>query len=392
MAHSQHRTEYLSTFAWSASENSIAYTAEGKPPKDKRDFFQRFRFNPDFGEGLLNKRRPTTFILSWNADFTPFDDQKTFRVYELAIPAADASVNGEPVRFGQFVFSPLSDNILYATGYEFTYDGRMLGPLGCFNRPTGIWRIGFPPPVITTKNEQTSSHILSATIVQKITRSDISCRSPRAVIRSDGTASVYWLGAPTGGPHISGTHLYSGDVAADKENDASATVFPNFVQVSSSISPTTSKAFPGLYTPYNLPSRPFISSSGSTSDFAVVQTQWGSRTVIVAINLKSRDVLDITGDASSIFSWHLLTTDGKETIVCSRSSPATPYEIVVGKLSGSGHVAWNVIDTPGLRDEGMWYSRFPKQLLIISQYGTASKLSRLTLRLWVQVSEILRRS
>ena len=48
----------------------------------------------------------------------------------------------------------------------------------------------------------------------------------------------------------------------------------------------------------------------------------------------------------------MLATDGARRLVCSRSTPGIPYEIVVGDVSEPGNVAWQVIDEPVLDEDG----------------------------------------
>jgi len=55
--------EYLASLAFSPSETSLLYIAEAKPSANNDDPYQRFRFIPQFGEGIAGKKQPTIFII-----------------------------------------------------------------------------------------------------------------------------------------------------------------------------------------------------------------------------------------------------------------------------------------------------------------------------------------
>lgn len=59
-----------------------------------------------------------------------------------------------------------------------------------------------------------------------------------------------------------------------------------------------------------------------------------------------------TDEFLALFSWTLLTTDGKSRIICSRSSPAVPYEVLLGVVSDNNNIQWSVVDEPDLATDG----------------------------------------
>ncbi|KAF4611949.1 hypothetical protein D9613_003766 [Agrocybe pediades] len=319
--------EYLSSLSFSSTESSILYVAEGKAPEAK-NVFDKYRFNPDFGEGLDGKRRPTLYLFSWNKlSSTTFQNQ--------GILTRLKTLDG--VRFGQAIFSPNSDKIVYATGYEFTKDGRILGIKSCYNRPTGIWQLQ-----LETEPEDAEE---ISTKAEKLTPSHLSCRSPR-IVQHDGRSQLVWLSAPSGGAHIATQELYSLDITSDASTSLGGVEPQVHVAV---VDTPGSDGFPGLYPTYNIP-KDFLLAS-STGPSILLRSQWGSRTVILDISLQGRinDVKNLTPQtAEDIFSWNVLATDSKSRFVCVRSSPSVPYEILLGEVDSAGSVSWRVIDRPTL--------------------------------------------
>jgi acylaminoacyl-peptidase len=53
----------------------------------------------------------------------------------------------------------------------------------------------------------------------------------------------------------------------------------------------------------------------------------------------------------ALFSWTVLATDGKNRIICTRSSIAVPYEILLGVVSDNG-IQWSILDKPDLAADG----------------------------------------
>ncbi|KAJ3506311.1 hypothetical protein NLJ89_g6942 [Agrocybe chaxingu] len=315
--------EFLGSLAIAPSETALVYVAEGKvPDEENKDPFRKFKFAPDFGEGLTGKRRPRIFILRWDTPTKPS---------LLQLSTDDAP----DVRFGQPVFSPDSDNVIYATGYEFTHDGRILGIKGCFNRPSGIWQLRLPAEALSGDDDKT----LTA-LCRKLTPPHLSCRSPRTFIL-DGKSSLVWLSAASGGAHLATSNLHLLDISSSANLDLLSGDKP---LVGFSDKPLSDlKLFPGLYSAYNLPTSPFVDSS------ILVHSQWGPHTTVLRISSKDGAVRDLTPDADgSLFSWTVLGTDGRSNVVCSRSSPSVPYELVLGALGSSEEVAWISLEKPKL--------------------------------------------
>ncbi|KAF9474509.1 alpha/beta-hydrolase [Pholiota conissans] len=349
--------EFLDSFCFAPSELAILYTAEGTAPESKdSDPYSKFRFIPDLGEGLSGKKRPTTFILRWDdSDTSSAANTPPKAETKAKVRASLVQLNPiDGVRFGQAVFSPNSDEIIYATGYELTPEGRQLGIKWCYNRPAGIWRLRIATPAQDPERSAeiakppTAVDILYA---QKLTAPNMSCRSPR-VLSSDGKSSLLWLASRSGGAHAASTTLHKLDITSDAVG--------HLKFLSSSVEPTTLvgvietpdpslKTFPGLYPAYNLPTDFAIKSSDSPTSSIVVASQWGSRTTVLAISAESGSVTNLTPESDDkLYSWLVLATDGRDRVLCSRSSHWVPYEIVIGTLDGSSVISWTLIDRPAL--------------------------------------------
>ena len=333
-------SEFLASLSFAPTESAIVYTAEGKTPETE-DPFEKFRFNPDFGEGLVGKKQPVTFVFRWNSS-TASDKPK------LSLVKLESKEN---VRFGQAVFSPISDHVIYSTGYEFTSDSRILGIKYCTNRPSGIWQLWLDrqclPELVDKLNP--AAVITTPVILQKLTPSSLSCRSPRTFGRYEGSI-LAWLACPTGGPHAGASALYCLNIPRDSYNNSrlKSTETP-LVPITDDI-PSAPDVFPGLF-PNNLPSSAKIVTGLESEPVTsiVLHSQWGSRTTVLLISTKDGSVIDLTpANKEGLYSWTVLATDGQSLVVCQRSSPSVPYEIYLGYFDDTGFVSWHLIDKPDL--------------------------------------------
>ncbi|KAF8154267.1 Alpha/Beta hydrolase protein [Crassisporium funariophilum] len=338
--------EYLASLSFAPSESAILYTAEAKVSESK-DPFQRFRFNPDFGEGLVGKRNPKSFILRWDTSSFVGNGKPRTSLFELE---PESQVN-EGVRFGQAVFSPNSDQVIYATGYEFTMDGRILGIKGCFNRPSGIWQLRLPGTLPPTGDKENIPVVIDAVRSLKLTSSHLSCRSPR-VINQDGQSFLIWLASATGGAHLATSTLHRLNITSDPDAlDPKSTDSP-LVGFSKDLSSCSPDVFPGLYPAYNLPPLSPVVTSPSSGPSILLHSQWGSRTTVLIVSMSDGSVKDLTPDTdATLYSWSVLATDGRSHVVCQRSTASVPYEILIGRFDSSGSVVWNLLDKPDLRED-----------------------------------------
>ena len=331
--------ESLASLSFAPSESAILYTAEGKNPETKNPF-EKFRFNPDFGEGLDGKKRPVTFILHWNSS-TDHPGKLKPSLVELKVEKG--------VRFGQALFSPNSDRIIYATGYEFTVDGRMLGLKGCYNRPSGIWQLRLPDQLLLEPGDKLNPATVIAVTSEKLTPGFLSCRSPRTFTHKRKSTLV-WLACTTGGEHVGTSALYCLDISSDSDpsRPLNSTDTPLVPIIKNEI-PSSPDLFPGLFPSYNLPLSPPVVEL-SSGCFILVHSQWGSRTTVLLISTKDGTVKNLTPSSQKeeLYSWTVLATDGRSRIICQRSSSSVPYEILLGQFDNTECVSWHLIDKPDL--------------------------------------------
>jgi len=329
-----HILDFLGSLSFAPSESAILYTAEAKAPETE-DLFQRFRFNPDFGEGLSGKRRPANFLFRWEISNEGGDSSSSLIQLKTR----------EDVRFGQAIFSSSSDKIIYATGYEFTSDGRMLGIKGCFNRPSGIWQLRLSSALTKVSAPEVEC--------KKVSCEGHSCRSPRIVVHRE-RSFLMWLDGNLGGAHLSCTCMYQHEITSDESIDPEYVDETPFVPI---IDKPESDGFPGLYPPYNLPKSATIHGPGlSSGGYILLHSYWGSRTTVLRVSLIDGSVMDLTPADEDLYSWTVLTTNGFDSVICSRRSPSVPYEIMFGKFDANGAVTWTLLEKPQLPGSGVLFS------------------------------------
>lgn len=266
---------------FSPSETALLYTAEANAPKNTPDDpYAKFRYKPSLGEGFGGKKRPHFFLLRWRTPTDP--DLSTLKptLYEIH-PETDGTL------FGQGIFFPNSEeNIIYATGYEYTPNGRLLGVKGCFNRPFGIWELRLQKQIDNDGNDE-KKHDLTIDSARKISGQN-SSRSPR-IVKEGSKIILCWLSSDAGGPHVSTTSLQSLEITSpDSISPDNASKIRTVVPI-----PNVKEAeFPGLYPPFNLPSLPFLYQDDSVE--VITQSQWGSRNTILSISLANGTVKNLT--------------------------------------------------------------------------------------------------
>ncbi|KAJ6483537.1 Alpha/Beta hydrolase protein [Mycena vitilis] len=317
--------EFFSGLSFSPSQLAFMYVAEANEPTDPCD---KFKFTPHLGETLAGKKRPTIYIFRWEA---------------AAFPATASLARVSPIvpddhtiLFGQPVFSPVDPTKLYATGYEYTRDGRLLGLKWCLNRPSGIWEIELPSATHIELDD--SSSVSLRCLALKLTPSHLSCRSPRIYHGSvGGTAKLFWLSHASAGPHAGTFALQSRNLAQAESTTQ--------ILVDTVWEPRVSDGFPGLYLDANLPVSPFI-ILGEEAHF-VFSSDWGSRSTVLLVSTADGTVRELTPDTDEkLYSWSMLATDGRSRLVCARSAPSIPYEVVLGQMNLNGEVNWRVVYSP----------------------------------------------
>ena len=330
--------DQLSSLAFSPSETSLVYTAEANAPENNTDdLFSKFRFLPDYGERLVGRKRPTLFLTRWARDAESHAEGAKPTVHSITVPAT----SNAPISFTQAQF--MADDTLLATGYEFSEDGRRLGIMACYNRPTAIWELKLD----LAPGPQDTIAALSATKLSDARRAS---RCPRPI---PGTNAALWLSHELGGPHASCFSLHK--ITWDRGDGAEVPAASVLVPVIDKIRDEFMDGFAGLYGEC-LPARPFIRTGGRT--YLLTRTSHRSRLEITLVDLEQPEsVVRLTPPESSddLYSWSALATDGRKWVLASRSAPTVPNELVLGRLEEQGgrpRVTWQVIEMPSLTPRG----------------------------------------
>ncbi|KAF9255265.1 alpha/beta-hydrolase [Marasmius fiardii PR-910] len=293
-------------------------------PKDSPAYF---RYSQSFGEGFPGKKRPTIFIFAWDPKSSNPEKSAVLRV----------STNASQIFFGQALFSSNSD-VIFATGYEHTLGGRLLGLKGCYNRPSGIWKVELEGNILNsildTDTDNRPSSIDAKLL--KLTPPHLSCRSPRILI-NENSERLFWLACSTGGAHASTSGLYSLNLTTDVKPD-------NCQVVVDTVEDIRGDGFPGFYPDAALPPSPFLRIGHR--DYLITHSTVTSYNAVTLISLEDGTVTNLTPSREgSSYSWGVLCTDGKRQVLCVRTSPTVPYEVVLGELDDSAKVSWRVLQS-----------------------------------------------
>ncbi|KII84157.1 hypothetical protein PLICRDRAFT_57993 [Plicaturopsis crispa FD-325 SS-3] len=312
----------IGSLAFNDSETALLYSAEANAPRgdSDNDPYARFRYTPQLGEGLQGKKRPTTYLMKWDAasNSTPSDIAAT------TTPWYAASTSSTTTLLGQAVFA--GDNRAFATEYLYTGDGRLLGAKWCYNRPARIVSLA-------------TGDVEPFSFDQSI-QEGRSNRSPRVYTDANGTSTLFWLSNDLGGAHASCTSLHS--VELGSSTAAASTILDK-------IWDPAKAEFPGFYPDFVLPTKPFVNLDSGLH--VVTQSTWGSRSTVLLISASTGAVKNLTPDSDGkAYSWAVLSADGDDQVICTRSSPSIPPEVVLGRLSKSGEVSWRVIFKPSLSE------------------------------------------
>ncbi|KAH7927715.1 alpha beta-hydrolase [Leucogyrophana mollusca] len=365
-----HTNEFTSSLSFSPSETALLYTAEANPPivqNLSEDPYPKFRYTPHFGETLHSQKRPTIYLFRWRSPAVAASPRARAAKEDLSLIAlSPAEVETVPVLFGQAVFA--TEERIFATGYEHTKDGRILGIKYCPNRPAGIWELTLPTQDALGELDDRVSGSAVACSSTRLTLSERSCRSPRVLRDASGTPTkLLWLSNPVGGAHSACVQLYSRDLRSDSGDKVLVdTVFE-----------AGEKEFPGLYLDYNLPASPFTEYRGHT--YVAMHSLWRSRSTVLFVDVDSGEVSHETEvfSGGEPYSWKVLSTDGYSRLVCTRSTPTIPSEVVLGAFDRQGNLNWTLLDRPALSMEatealnGLKHSvvsipeRYPTDVLVI---------------------------
>ncbi len=332
-------TEYLSSLSFSPSETRLVYTAEAKSEDlPKEDHFAKYRFIPQFGESYPGKKQPTLFIFDWGSQ------ENTQGPFVSSLSYVGASPN--PTLMAHAVFA--SEDKVFATSYEYTKDGRILGVIYCPNRLTAIWDLSLPS--LTGQITKSDGSVQCQSI--RLTPNERSCRSPRVLMREGQSDLLVWLSNAVGGPHASCSSLHLKDLADGIDRTLVESVWD-----------PQPADFPGLYIT-TLPTYPFVqltNGSSKSTPYVVASSIWRSRSTVLLICLDDGKVKDLTPDSDQIhYSWTVLATNGKDQVICTRSALNKPPELVLGHIGSDSTAVWRIIAEPELDNDCECISEFLK--------------------------------
>jgi acylaminoacyl-peptidase len=300
------------------------------------DPYKGFRYISQLGEGFSGKKRPTLYLFRWGTSTEGEHSTNFTRLTALSLPQSHGHV-----LLGQALF--ISQDRILATGFEYTESGRLLGLKGCFNRTSSVCMLEIPGTIPTD-----SSPTLELKVLSRLTPADYASRSPRELSEK---SMAFWISNAAGGAHASCVSLHAIDLQSMEQRTILDTVWE-----------ASSDRFPGLYMGYSLPVQPFI-TLGSVS-YITTHSVWGSRSTVLLIATDDGRVRDLTPDDDEmLYNWTVLSTDGQRQIICARSSPSIPEEVVLGRINDAGTVSWQILSQPTLRPQCMYCLRAGEILL-----------------------------
>ncbi|KAI0341185.1 alpha/beta-hydrolase [Trametopsis cervina] len=315
--------EYLSSIYFSPSESKLVYTAEAKTLDARSDPLAKYRFTPDFGESYGGKKHPAVFLFEWKKADNP-------KISQVALADPHA-----PTLLGHAVFG--DEDKLLAIAYEYTVDGRLLGVIYCPNREASIWEITLPSGV-----REKGGNILKCD-ASKLTSSDMACRSPRVLLGTNGRPSyLVWVSNDVGGPHATCSTLHARNLTISETRVLIKTVWD-----------PAPFEFPGLYL-NTLPTHPFLNTPDPQAPpYIVLSSTWRSRSTILLVSVQAGTFVELTPpEKNALHSWTLISTNGINRLLCSRSAPNQPPELLLGSLNNDHKtVKWVIVSQPKIPDD-----------------------------------------
>jgi hypothetical protein len=348
----------------------LVYTAESNAPENEGgDSFAKFRFLPDYGEGYIGRKRPTTFIvqLAPNAESVDALSGGNVSPTVRAISVPSSATSNASISLGQAQF---------VADHEYWEDGRRLGIKACFNRSTAIWELKLDPADLHLQHAADSEPSLladpaAALIVISATKISDPNRASRSPFSIPGSNAALWFFHKLGGPHASCFSLHRFDL----QTRETTTIIPA-VEIAQE---NFMDGFAGLYAE-NLLARPVVRSGGRA--YLFTRTSQGSRLEVILVDLEQPEtVVRLTAAESSVdlWSWSPLAMDGRKWVLASSSAPTVPNELVLEKLEehgGKPSVIWQVIEMPSLTPPGepsdfIWVYCFASLMLGFSRECSA---------------------
>ncbi|CAA7388034.1 unnamed protein product [Spirodela intermedia] len=329
--------------SWNQEENMIAYVAEeasrprptfnhlgfkidGASEKECGSWKGQGDWEEDWGETYPGKQKPALFVLDINSGKAQ------------VVKGIDESLSA-----GQVVWAPYSsdspEKYLIFVGWTpenaRERSSRKLGIKYCNNRPCALYAVQAPAQESTSNESENANATGCAITAIKLTDRLNSAFFPR--FSPDGKYLVFLSAksAVDSGAHSATNSLHRMDWPADGKPCSSG----NVIDVVPVVMCAEDGCFPGLYCPFFL-NDPWL-PDGHTM---VLCSYWGSRQVILSVDILSYKLSNIT-PADSNHSWNVLAVDGGKILaVC--SSPIDPPQIKYGCPAdhSGGTLSWNWLD------------------------------------------------
>ncbi|GBC00833.1 hypothetical protein RclHR1_03990010 [Rhizophagus clarus] len=280
---------------WAKNEEKAVYIAERKALDEKDE--KKCDFVPGLGERYINKSVSVIVVvnvLESKVEILP--------EFEKIIP-------------GQVFFGP-EDKTLIFNGYN--KEPRYYGVAACINRLNGIYQ---------TK--------LDGTDLVHLTEQLEHARSPR--LAPSEKVLVYYSNP------ISGPHSYCSEL---REYNFSTNTHRVIVPIVRTPSDSFQNGFPGIYNE-QMARKSFITFDGK--EFLIIQSSWRSRGVVLAINLETGKVQNLTPTET----WSLFIACNNY-IIASKGAPNDFAELYIGIVTGYQNdalkVDWTCIDKPNIEE------------------------------------------
>ncbi|OEL33391.1 Acylamino-acid-releasing enzyme 1, partial [Dichanthelium oligosanthes] len=319
---SLYNDEWFEGISWNQEETFIAYVAEeppqpkpvfndygfkkeGSSEKDCKSWKGQGDWEETWGETYSKKRIPALFVVNTSSGEV-------------------RSVKGIPrsLCVGQVIWAPSSSYglvfVAWSSDNGFQETPRKLGIKYCYNRPCALYAA--PDPFREEAEKPSTEGESETTTMIKLTADLSSAFFPRFSGAHNATNSMHRIEWPTDGK-LDGS-LGVADVVpivmCPKDN-----------------------RFPGLYC-FGLLRDPWL-TDGQTM---ILSSVWGSREVILSVNVVSCEVLRVSPQDSD-YSWNVLALE-KNNILAVSSSLVTLPQIFYGiKVSQTeSHWEWQEVSTP----------------------------------------------
>ncbi|PAN47302.1 hypothetical protein PAHAL_9G250600 [Panicum hallii] len=332
--------EWFEGISWNQDETFIAYVAEeppqpkpvfndygfkkeGSSEKDCKSWKGQGDWEETWGETYSKKRIPALFVVNISSGQV-------------------RSVKGIPrsLSVGQVIWAPSSSYGLVFVGWSsdngFQETSRKLGIKYCYNRPCALFAA--PDPFREeTEKPSTEGNKGETTTMIKLTAHLSSAFFPR--FSPDGKYLVFVSAksAVDSGAHNATNSMHRIEWPVDGKLDGSLGI----VDVVPIVMCPKDNCFPGLYC-FGLLRHPWL-TDGRTM---ILSSVWGSREVILSVNVVSCEVLRVSPQDSD-YSWNVLALD-KNNILAVSSSLITLPQIYYGiKVSQTeSHWEWQEVSTP----------------------------------------------